>query len=569
MVDMILLMLECPRFKGQKKLHPVVILLLFSALVQSCRSTDEHQARQQSPEPHHPAVVSPSNPSPGARLMDGMGNVDFPITTNSKKAQAFFNQGVAQLYGFWFVEAERSFQEAARLDPNAAMAYWGIAMAAPGTFLPAYQLALTPNSARPESRARTAILKAQALKDSITPREQMYIEAVGARHNSALGDPEVSYIAVMRRLVESFPDDLEAKSILALALENGYDRDTKSPQAGTAESLKLLRQVLEKNPNHAGANHFFIHALEGGKDLTSALPAARRYVALAPNIPHVLHMPGHVYAQIGMFDDAITAFMAAAAKEREYMSADPRYSRLSYAHNEILLLHVLGLGGRYRDAISRIGGLMSPRENLSDRDITEFFYRVGWFALMKTLVRFEKWDEILDGKTLPFYNQPSESLWYYWARGLAYAATSKATEARNSLAMMEQLMRSLERGGNPLPQQFQIARAELAAYIDTATGNMTNDLEELNRAAVSDALLPYTDPTVYPRPVLELLGRTALKARNFRTAESAYRRALENEPGSGRALWGLAKAFEGLGRKQDAEKVMAEFRPVWRGDELQ
>src|SRR5213593_4048221 len=161
MVDIILLMLECPRFKGQKKSHPIVIVLLFLALVQSCRSTDEHTARQQPPEPHHPLIVSPSNPSGGARLIDGMGNVDFHITTNSKDAQAFFNQGVAQLYGFWFVEAERSFQEAARLDPNAAMAYWGIAMAAPGTFLPAYQLALTPNPGlpalspnSPESRAR-------------------------------------------------------------------------------------------------------------------------------------------------------------------------------------------------------------------------------------------------------------------------------------------------------------------------------------------------------------------------------------------------------------------------------
>src|SRR5207247_6061898 len=146
--------------------------------------------------------------------------------------------------------------------------------------------------------------------------------------------------------------------------------------------------------------------------------------------------------------------------------------------------------------------------------------------------------------------------------------TSKATEALTSLAMRDELMRALERGGNPLPQQFQIAHSELAAYIDTATGNMTKGLEGLNRAAVSESMLPYTDPTVYPRPVLELLGRTALKARNFRTAESAYRRALENEPSSGRALWGLAKASEGLEGKQDAEKMMAEFRRAWRGDEL-
>ena len=567
--------------------RPLFLLLFFVLAfpVHGCRSSDEKSgqpaqpaqpAQQQQPLPlHHPAPVSPSAPPAAARLKDGMGKVDFAITTNSKDAQAFFNQGVAQLYGFWFVEAEQSFLEAARLDPNSAMAYWGIAMAAPGDFLPMYQLVLNPKAASParspnspESRARAAIVKAQALGDSITPRERLYIDAVAARHNPALRDPDAAYIAVMRRLVELFPDDLDAKSILALALENGYDAPARSPKAGTGESLKLLREVLARDPNHVGANHFLIHGLEGSKDLRAALAAANRYAALAPNIPHVLHMPGHVYAQTGMFDEAVKAFLAAAAKEREYMSADPRYSKLSYVHNEILLLHVLGSQGRYRDAMSRIADLMSAKQNLADRETAEFFYRVGWFALMKTLVRFEKWDEILDGKTLPFYNQPSESLWYHWARGLAYASISNAAGARNSLQMVDELMQSLGGRVNPIPQQFQIARSELAAYIDASAGDVNKGLDELNRSAMSEALLPYTDPTVYPRPVLELLGRTALKARDFRTAASAYRRALENEPGSGRAFWGLAKAFEGLGKEQDAERMLKEFRRVWRGEEL-
>src|SRR5437016_7134620 len=123
------------------------LLLVLGLAIHGCRSFDENRA-QQLPAPHHPAIVSPSVPAATARLMDGMGKVDFPITTNSD-AQAFFNQGVAQLYGFWFVEAERSFLEATRLDPNAAMAYWGIAMAAPGSFLPSYQIALTPNPGLP------------------------------------------------------------------------------------------------------------------------------------------------------------------------------------------------------------------------------------------------------------------------------------------------------------------------------------------------------------------------------------------------------------------------------------
>src|SRR6266581_9736379 len=144
----------------------LALLLVLGLALQGCRENRDSQ--QQPPAPHHPALVSPSAPAATARLMDGMGKVDFPITTSSKDAQAFFNQGVAQLYGFWFVEAERSFLEAARLDPNATMAYWGIAMAAPGTFLPMYQLVLTPGPRlpaeappnSPEFRARAAIVKA-------------------------------------------------------------------------------------------------------------------------------------------------------------------------------------------------------------------------------------------------------------------------------------------------------------------------------------------------------------------------------------------------------------------------
>jgi tetratricopeptide (TPR) repeat protein len=556
------------RTRGLFVLVPCLIVLT----VCGCRSGDKTSSQEESmPAMHHSRGVSPTAPSGDARLLDGMGNVDFAITTKSKEAQAFFNQGVAQLYGFWFPGAENSFAQAAKLDPGAAMAYWGIAMAAPGNFIPMYQLAASPipklaatvppNS--PEALARAAIAKAQSLRASMTPRERLYIEAIAARHNPDLPDPEAAYVRTMRRLVEAFPDDPEAKSILALALENGYDGVTKAPRGGTLESVKLLREVLAKHPNHIGANHFLIHALEGSKNLREALPVANHYAAMAPNIPHVLHMPGHVYAQLGMFDEAVKAFLVAAAKEREYMAADPQYSKLNYLHNEIFLIQVLASQGRYQDAMARIADLMSRTQGPEER---EFYYRIGWFNLMKTLVRFERWNEILDGKTLPFYNQPFEAIWYQWARGLAYASTSNAAAARDSLQKMREVFQSV--GLNPPPAQLQVAESELEAYIEATAGNVGRGLIGLDRSAVSEARLPYADPTLYPRPVLELLGKTALKAGDLRAAESAFRRVLENEPGSGRALWGLAKVSEGLGKKEDAAKMLAEFRRVWRGEEL-
>jgi tetratricopeptide (TPR) repeat protein len=503
-----------------------------------------------------------------------MGQVDFSITTNSAQAQAYFNQGVAQLYAFWHSESEQSFREAARLDPDAAMAYWGIAMAAPGDFVPMYQLAQAPNLRppvsvppnSPEARARDAIVRAQQLSDSVTQRERMYIDAAAARRNPFLSDPDAAYISPVRELVEAFPEDLEAKVLLALVLENGYEGSTKLPREGTAESLTLLRQVLATDSDHVGAMHFFIHALEGGEDIGDALPVAGRYAARVSNIPHALHMPGHVYGLTGRFDEAVEAFLTAAAKEREYMSADPFYSKQSYLHNELLFIHVLGLQGNYRDAMSRIEDLMSAREGPAESNIATLYFRVGWFALMKTLVRFEKWEEILDGETLPFVDEPFESIWYLWAQGLAYASTSDATGAGESLMRMEQAIQSLARFVGPTPPEFQIAYSELQDYIGARAGNLEQGLVGLNRAAALESELPYTEPKAYPRPVLELLGRTALDARDFQTAESAYRRALENEPGSGRALWGLARALEGLGENDAADEMLNEFRRVWRGE---
>src|SRR5262245_6507720 len=247
---------------GRRSSTCIEVFLFLTLLVQGCGSPDTKRAQSESiPQLHHAPITSTTGPAAGTRMMDGMGKVDFPITTSSKEAQAFFNQGVAQLYGFWFVQAEQSFGQAAKLDPRAAMAYWGIAMAAPANFLPTYQLVLAPNRLppiappnSPESRARAAINQAQSLRESITPRERLYIDAIAARHNPQLQNPEAEYVAGMKTVAAAFPDDVEAKAILGLALEEGYDPSTKSPKKGTAESLKLLRDVLSRDPDHVGAN---------------------------------------------------------------------------------------------------------------------------------------------------------------------------------------------------------------------------------------------------------------------------------------------------------------------------
>lgn len=454
--------------------------------------------------PDYCAVVPNSRPSLPAKLMEGMGKVDFPITTSSPQAQAFFNQGVAQLYAFWFIEAERSFMQAAAIDPEAGMAFWGIAMSATGDFRPGYQTLLVPGKAIPlipvpgsgESRARDAIMKAQELKPKLTERERLYIDALAAWRNPRARNSEADYVRALRKLVAAFPVDLEAKAILALALENGFEPVTKTPRNGSVESLSLLKDILSKNPDHAGAHHFLIHGYEDSREAREAWPSCERYSQIVSNIPHALHMPGHIYAQTGRFEEAVRAFEIAGRNEKGYMDADVLYPNDHYLHNQQFLIYVLGAMGNYQQAIDEGRKLMAVSENPRERSALEggSSYRSGWFGLMRTLVRFEKWNEILDGSTLPLYDKPRESFWYHWARGLAQAAKGSPANAKEELREMQSAMDRLKRIADPIPRQFYVARTELEGLAERS-------VETLQRAATMEAELLYTEPPVYPRPV--------------------------------------------------------------------
>ncbi|MBK5256235.1 MAG: hypothetical protein JJE39_09410, partial [Vicinamibacteria bacterium] len=418
---------------------------------------------QSRPEPDLCAVQPGAQPLLPARLMEGMGVTHMPVTTNSDEARKFFNQGISQMHSFWFLESERSFLQAATLDPDMAMAYWGISVSAAGDYRPAFQLLRDPldggrapgsndatvvtNIARsfggaalaPSVRAREAIEKAMALRDKVTPRERLYIEAEAARRNPASKTKDADHIAGLRALVAAYPDDLEALSILGLALLDGFDSVTREPRKNTMEGLGLLEGVVAKDDNAFGAHHYLIHGWEGGKTPERAWHACKRYPELVPNIPHALHMPGHIYAQSDRIDDAIAAFSAAADNERGYLKADTLYPNGHHGHNVHFLIQALNLDGRYEESMKQVGHLLNdfketPRERKgSSQRVT---WRQGYYSLIKTLVRFERWDEILDGKTIPVYDRPEQNAWRLYAQGLALAATGKRAESQAALKEM-------------------------------------------------------------------------------------------------------------------------------------
>ena len=564
----------------------------FVILLAAASSSPVTAKGKQAPAPQPDMCIVPPGAQPllPAKLLPGMGiTKDFPVTTKSEDARKFFLQGVSQIHSFWFQESERSCTQALEFDKDMAMAYWCIALSAASDYRPAFQLLRDPGNgggarataaaagsnadatvARsttgaaidPQIRAREAIAKAMALRDKVTPRERLYIEAQAARRAPGNKDAaDAAYIAGLRKLVADYPEDLEAKSMLGLAIDNGFEAASKEPRAHTMEAIALLEEVVAKDDGQFGAHHYLIHAYEGSKMPEKAWHANQRYAGLVTNIPHALHMPGHIYAQSDKIQEAISAFSAAAANEQKWIASDSLYPTGHYGHNVHFLIHALNLGGRYDDSMKWVQDLFTYKDNPRERNSNNqrTVWRQGYFGLIKSVVRFEKWNEILDGKTIPLYDKPEQNAWRHWAMGLAYSATGQPDKAKATLADMHKDLDAVTSAKEPLG----IAAQELEATIAARAGDKSKAYELYGKAANREANIMYTEPPAYPRPVVEGWGNVALALGDDATAEKAYREALAREPGSGRAFFGLAASLEGQGKNAEAQEAKSRAAKAW------
>ena len=511
-----------------------------------------------------PGAVPPSLP---AKLLDGQGKIDFKITTKSAEAQAFFNQGVAQMHSFWAREAERSFLQAAALDPEAPMPHWGIAMVAAGDYRPGFQLDLV-NGAVPkpvkrtskpqggEARAVAAAAKAAqlaAVPGKATDIEKLYIATTSARRDLTQRDPNVGYVKALRAAIAKQPGEIEARTYLALHIMSGYELPSKRPRTGSMEAVELLRAALKDSPDHAGAHHYVIHGWEGSTFAKEAWPSCKRYGELANNIPHGLHMPGHIYAQTGRWADAAKSFGDAAANEVYWMKQDSLSGNGHHGHNVHFLIASYSFQGQFDKALSTARGLLeykeTPRE-VKQIDNYRTAYRQGWFALMRILVQHEKWDMILDGSTLPDHQKPREQAWRQWAIAQAHLAKGNRAQAEDAVRKMDNaLVDYRAKTKQPAPPPLMVARLEMKAHL---AGNANKKIQLLERAGRNEQALRYTEPTSYPRPVYEVLGQFALKEGKAQIAEKAFRQALEQYPESAAAKAGLRAALESQHRPIEA-----------------
>jgi tetratricopeptide (TPR) repeat protein len=505
-------------------------------------------------------------------LYNNLGTLNHPITTSNPVAQQYFNQGLRLVYAFNHEEAIRSFEQAARLDPKAAMPYWGIA------------LALGPNINAPmdheqERRAYAAIRKAHALASRASSREREYIEALAVRYSIAPDADRKSldrkYAHAMRKLSQKYSDDTDAATLLAEALMDlrPWDFWTREgePHAGTQEIVRTLEDVLKRDANHMGACHYYIHAVEASSQPERALPCAKRLAELAPGAGHLVHMPSHIYIRLGMYADAARHNHQALIADRHYLEGRPLsgvYPVGYYPHNIHFLWAALTMQGRSVDALKAARDLVRavPADAFRMPEIEPFF-PTPLFAM----ARFGQWEEILQESPPPPDLKYSLAIWHY-ARGLAFTATGqldRAEEARDKLTQVAGLIPADRTvGNNSAGSLLQIASHILAGQVNARRGNTDEAIRHLQEAVRLQDDLRYYEPPDWYYPVRESLGAVLLADGHPKEAEAVFREDLRRTRHNPWSLHGLGRSLRAQNH-EEAASVEEKFHQAWSHADLE
>lgn len=502
-------------------------------------------------------------------IIEGLGDLEHPITTDKPLAQQYFNQGMRLLFAFNHDEAIKAFRSAARVDPNSAMAQWGIALA----LGPNYNLEADPE--RSEA-AYLALRKAQQLAPRASAKEQAYIAALARRYaeNPSADRKQLDrdFAEAMRDVASRYPDDLDAAVFAAEAMMqlrpwDLWSADGKTPLPGTEEIVATLEAVLAKNPNHPGANHYHIHAVEASDHAEDALPSARRLGSLMPGAGHLVHMPSHIYYRLGMYDDAVKANQQAVEVDEKYIEQfKPKgiYPMMYYPHNIHFLWAALSMEGRSAEAIAaaaRLGEKL-PLAMALEMPMVEYFVPVPWYAL----VRFHKWDLVLAIPRPPAELTFASGMWHY-CRGKALAARGDLKAARAELAGLQENLAATPQDllvmRHEAVRLLGIADNDLAATLAEAAGEPERAIAHLRLAVLLQDNLLYDEPPPWYMPERETLGRALLRADRPAEAEAVFREDLKHNPHSGWALFGLEKSLRAQDKAAEADQVHNEFKKAW------
>ena len=514
----------------------------------------------------------PHNQSKAATLMSGLGDLHHPVSTSNAEAQQFFDQGLRLIYAFNHDEAGRSFHRAAELDPKLAMAYWGIAEAVG----PNYN---DPASADRFRQAHEAIQEAVDLSTDAAPSEQAYIQAMALRFpadpKSDLRKAAENYHDAMREVSKKYPDDLDAATLFAESGMNlhpwGLWHHDGTPEAGTEEIVATLESVMRRDPNHMGAIHYYIHAVEASPNPERALAGANKLASLAPAAGHIVHMPAHVYIRTGDYESAVKTNEEAAAVDQAYIKASGAqgiYPMMYYSHNLHFIAMCSSMNGNYEEA-KKTADMLAAHVGPHVKDMPPI---EGFMTIPIAVdVRFHRWDDILKMPQPDPAMKTTTAFWHF-ARGMALAGTGKAGEAEAEYKIVADAEKNTPEDvvfampvNNKAKDIMKIAKNVLGAKIAMAKKDKAGAIAMLRDAVTIQDSLKYGEPPDWFFPVRESLGAALLMNSDAAGAEKVFREDLDRNPRNPRSLFGLHQALEAQGRSYDAQFVDREFRTSWKG----
>ena len=510
-----------------------------------------------------PATTAPIDTVP---LYDNLGTHHFKISTNVPRAQQFFDQGLRLAYGFNHGEAIRAFNEAARLDPACAMCYWGTALA----FGPHVNAGMDSASS---VAAYAAVKKAVALASRATAREQAYIRALAERYSAVPPTDRTrldsAYARAMAEVVKRYPGDLDAATLYAESLMDlrpwNYWKKNGEPYPGTRTLLVQLERVLRKNPDHPGACHYFIHAVEAVAP-ARAVSCAEKLAGLMPGVGHMVHMPGHIYIRVGRYEDAIASNVHAVHTDESYIASESPsgvYPIAYYPHNYHFLSFAATMVGKSKQAIDAARSLVQKVPLEVARQVPPVEPLVPFLHL--TLATFGKWDDVLREPVPPPDLRYATGMVQY-ARGAAFAAKQQWPDAQLALDTLTAVWKATAASDNKTV--LEIAMHALFAEIAERHRKFDEAAKHYRVAMKLEDGLPYIEPPLWHYPIRHSLGKTLLQAGKAAEAERMYREDLKRFPGNGWSLHGLAASLRARGANSDAERVELELRKAWAGADI-
>lgn len=507
-----------------------------------------------------------------APIFDQLGNNHFEITTSNEWSQQFFDQGLTLTYGLNHAEAMRSFKEAARLDEECAMCYWGMA----------YVLGPNINAAMDSSlvvEANGYIAQAKQYLDKVTPLEKQMIEAIDLRYpkkkEQTLNTCYQSFAEAMRTTYNNFKESNDVATLCAEALMDlhpwdYWNTETGEPQPWTGEILDILEKTLAINPNHPGANHYYIHATEASRNPERAIEAANTLTDLVPAAGHLVHMPAHIYIRTGNYHEGSIAGELSVIADSLYITnckAQGIYPLAYYPHNYHFLAATATLEGRGELAIA------SAFKVAQNAD-AQLMYRPEWATLQHyyiipyyILVKFGQWDKILE-LPKPDLTYP-KTIWHY-ARGMAFLGTGQIEQTQNELQLLQRIngQEELQQISiwelNTVDHLVRIATLVLEAELDNNQGNAELAISKLNEAVAIEDQLNYNEPPDWFFSVRHILGAIYLENGAYQLAEKTYLEDLAIYPKNGWALKGLLISQKAQDKTDEADLTAKQLTEAWQ-----